>query len=78
MTSHEGRSLYFIETQCFSFTSISKGKTLPRWLKIMKSELAGKETILHPKYTNFDFNDPDNNPKVNITRSGTLAIIQHF
>lgn len=36
-------------SHCLSFKSISTGKTLPRWLKIMKSGLAGKETILHPR-----------------------------
>lgn len=34
---------------CLSFTSISTGKTLRRWLKIMKSRLEGKETILHQR-----------------------------
>jgi hypothetical protein len=30
----------------FSFRSGSDGSALPRWLKIMKSRLAGSETIL--------------------------------
>lgn len=44
----EGGWPNYTSPQCLSFAFISTGKTLPRWLKIMKSKLAGKETILHP------------------------------
>jgi hypothetical protein len=30
----------------FSFKSASEGRALPRWLKIMKSRFAGRDTIL--------------------------------
>lgn len=35
-----------MRSQCFSFKSVCRGNNLPLWLKTIKSELAGRETIL--------------------------------